>query len=171
MSAVVLALGTNLGDRSGTLASALRCLRRVVSVRAISAVFSTAPVGGPPQPDYLNAVVLADTTLAPADLLAATQVIEAAHGRERNGRWGARTLDIDLISYGDTDFGDEVVQDDAVLTLPHPRAHQRAFVLAPWASVDPHARLRTPDGRVSDVRDLLGQAADRADVVALGDVL
>lgn len=170
MSAVVLALGTNLGDREATLASAVGSLRSLdgLAVTAISQPFATAPVGGPPQPAYLNAVVLADTTLGPAQLLAVTQAIEASHGRERVVRWGPRTLDIDLITYGDSVSGDEVVQDDADLTLPHPRAHERAFVLAPWASVDPAARLRLPGGRLTDVRQLLGRAADRCDVAATG---
>ena len=170
MSAVVLALGTNLGDREATLASAVGSLRAVdgLVVTAVSPLFATAPVGGPPQPEYLNAVVLADATLGPARLLAATQEIEALYGRERLVRWGPRTLDIDLVTYGDSASGDEVVQDDAALTLPHPRAHERAFVLAPWASVDPGARLRLPGGRLADVRQLLEQATDRCDVHVAG---
>ncbi|HLK02574.1 MAG TPA: 2-amino-4-hydroxy-6-hydroxymethyldihydropteridine diphosphokinase [Streptosporangiaceae bacterium] len=117
------------------------------SVRAVSPVYQTAPVGGPEQPDYLNAVLLVRTTLAPRELLAELLSIEAAHGRVREVRFGPRTLDIDVISYGDR------VSDDPVLTLPHPRAYERAFVLAPWHDIDPGATL---DGR--SVADLLDAA-------------
>ncbi len=157
MSVVVLALGANLGDRVATLTAAVSDLGAVpgLSVTAVSDLVVTAPVGGPPQPDYVNAVVLAATTLGPPSLLAATRAIEAAHGRERSVRWGPRTLDIDLIAYGSPGDADEVTSSDPVLTLPHPRAHQRAFVLGPWAQVDPAARLRLPDGSVAAVADLL----------------
>jgi len=170
VTAVVLALGANLGDRGATLHAAVDELDALdgVRVRAASALFATAPVGGPDQPDYLNAVVLVETTLAPEQLLAAVQGVEASHGRERLVRWGARTLDIDLVAWGDQGTGDEVVLDRPELTLPHPRAHERAFVLAPWLSVDPAARLRLPDGRLADVRDLLAQAADRDQVHPAG---
>ncbi|MEO7745269.1 MAG: 2-amino-4-hydroxy-6-hydroxymethyldihydropteridine diphosphokinase [Actinomycetota bacterium] len=166
---VVIALGANLGERSATLADAVVALGALegLELTTTSPVVTTAPVGGPDQPDYLNAVVLARTTLAPAALLAALHAIEAAHGRERVVRWGARTLDLDLVAYGAPGDADEVVQDDPALTLPHPRAHERAFVLAPWAAADPHARLRLPDGRVADVRSLLEQAPDRAGVSAV----
>ncbi len=166
MTAVVIAVGANLGDRAATVADAVAALGALegVEVTATSPVVSTAPVGGPDQPDYLNAVVLARTTLAPAALLAELHAIEAAGGRERVVRWGARTLDLDLVAYGDPGDDDEIVQDEPSLTLPHPRAHQRAFVLAPWAAADPRARLRLPDGQVADVRSLLEQAPDRAGV-------
>ena len=168
MTAVVIALGANLGDRSSTIAGAVAALTALdgLEVTATSPLVSTPPVGGPDQPDYLNAVVLARTTLPPAALLAALHAIEAAHGRERDVRWGARTLDLDLVAYGAPGDADEVVRDDPALTLPHPRAHERAFVLAPWAAADPGARLRLPDGRVADVRRLLEQAPDRAGVSA-----
>ena len=163
---VVLALGANLGDRVATLAAAVAGLAAVdgLTVHAVSPVFATAPVGGPPQPDYLNAVVLARTTLAPARLLAACQGVEAEHGRERSVRWGPRTLDVDVIAYGTAGSPDEVLLDDPDLTLPHPRAHQRAFVLAPWAALDPRAMLRRPDGTLASVGALLAAAADRDDV-------
>ena len=164
--AVVLALGANLGDRAATLALAVTGLAatRGLVVDAVSPTYATAPVGGPPQPDYLNAVVLARTTLPPAELLAACQGVEAAHGRTRSVRWGPRSLDVDVVAYGAPGSADEVVQDDPGLTLPHPRAHQRAFVLAPWAALDPHALLRLPDGSLAWVRHLLAAAADRDDV-------
>lgn len=167
---VVLALGANLGDAAATLDSAVRSLRAVdgVTVTAVSAPFVTTPVGGPPQPDYVNAVVLVATTLGPRRLLAAVHAVEAAHGRERSVRWGARTLDVDLVAWGAPGAAGEVVSVDPVLTLPHPRAHERAFVLVPWADVEPAARLRLPDGSVAAVADLVPLATDAAGVRPLG---
>jgi dihydroneopterin aldolase/2-amino-4-hydroxy-6-hydroxymethyldihydropteridine diphosphokinase len=136
----VLALGTNLGDRGATLASAVADLARTpgLEVVATSPVVETAPVGGPEQPDYLNAVVAVRSTLPPHQLLAACLRVEARHGRERRVRWAARTLDVDVITYGD------LVLDTPDLVLPHPRAAGRAFVLAPWAALDPQALLPLP---------------------------
>jgi dihydroneopterin aldolase/2-amino-4-hydroxy-6-hydroxymethyldihydropteridine diphosphokinase len=155
----VLALGTNLGEREATLASAVADLARTpgLEVVAVSPVVETAPVGGPPQPDYLNAVVAVRSALTPHALLAACLAVERRHGRERRERWAARTLDVDVVTYGD------VVLDGPDLVLPHPRVAGRAFVLAPWAALDPQARLPVPGGsaRVSDL--LLG--ADDADGV------
>ncbi|WP_269811094.1 2-amino-4-hydroxy-6-hydroxymethyldihydropteridine diphosphokinase [Kineosporia rhizophila] len=153
---VVLALGTNLGDRLMILREAVKALRATegLEVRAVSPVIQTEPVGGPEQPDYLNAVVLAETTLSAHDVLAAANRIETAQGRERHERWGPRTLDIDVISYA------ELRSYDEKLTLPHPRAHERAFVLAPWHAVDPEATLLTATGP-EKVVDLLEQAPDR----------
>jgi len=133
----VLSVGSNLGDRLGTLQGCVQAIGGLAEtdVLAISPVYQTAPVGGPAQPDYLNAVLVVATGLGPRDLLAATQGIEAGFGRVRAERFGPRTLDIDIIGY------DEEVSDDPVLTLPHPRAHERAFVLAPWHDLDPAARL------------------------------
>jgi dihydroneopterin aldolase/2-amino-4-hydroxy-6-hydroxymethyldihydropteridine diphosphokinase len=160
---VVLALGANLGDRSQTLRAAVRELDATPGLRvlAVSAPVETDPVGGPDQPDFLNAVVIACTTLAPDELLAACHRVEADHGRERVVRWGARTLDVDLVAYGEPGSVGEVGSDAPGLTLPHPRAHERAFVLAPWLQVRPRARLRLPDGSVLAVADLLAGAADR----------
>jgi dihydroneopterin aldolase / 2-amino-4-hydroxy-6-hydroxymethyldihydropteridine diphosphokinase len=165
---VVLALGANLGDRAETLRAAVRELDGTpgLTVRAVSDPVETDPVGGPDQPAYLNAVVVAGTTLAPEPLLAACHVVEAEHGRERTVRWGARTLDVDVVAYGEPGSAREVVSDAADLTLPHPRAHERAFVLAPWHQVQPGARLRLPDGSVREVRELLAAAADRDGVRA-----
>ena len=137
---VVLAVGSNLGDRLGTLQGCVQAIGGLpdTDVLTISPVYETAPVGGPAQPDYLNAVFIVSTALPPLDLLAATQGIEAEFGRVRPQgaeRFGPRTLDIDVISYA------ELVSDDPVLTLPHPRAHERAFVLAPWHDVDAGASL------------------------------
>lgn len=143
-AAVVIALGSNLGDRPATLASAVAQLRGVAGLQltAISRPVLTDPVGGPEQPDYLNAVVTGLCTLPPAELLAALHRIEARHGRVREVRWGQRTLDLDLIQFGTPGTSDEVRSDDPALLLPHPRAAERAFVLLPWLDADPRARLR-----------------------------
>lgn len=163
---VVLALGANLADPAQTLQAAVRELSELcgLQVGAVSPLFVTTPVGGPDQPDYLNAVVLASTTRSPWDLLQACQGIETRHGRERSVRWGPRTMDIDLVAVGVPGSPGEVVQADPELTLPHPRAHERAFVLAPWAALDPAARLRLPDGTLGLVQELLANAPDREGV-------
>ena len=134
---VVLSVGSNLGDRLGTLQGCVHAISGLpeTDVLAVSPVYETAPVGGPAQPDYLNAVLIVATGLPPRDLLAATQRIEAGFGRTRAERFGPRTLDIDIIGY------DEQISDDPMLTLPHPRAYERAFVLAPWHDLDPRAAL------------------------------
>lgn len=133
----VLALGANLGDRAATLRGAVHALAAQPEVRVVdvSSVYETDPVGGPEQPRYLNAVVLVATTLSPEGLLEAAHRVEAAYGRVRDVRWGARTLDVDLVTVG------ELTRSAPELTLPHPRAHERAFVLAPWLDVDPAAQL------------------------------
>jgi 2-amino-4-hydroxy-6-hydroxymethyldihydropteridine diphosphokinase len=144
---VVLCVGSNLGDRLGTLTGCVEALGRLpdTDVLAVSPVYQTAPVGGPEQPDYLNAVLIVATGLGRYDLLAAAHGIEAEFGRFRAERFGPRTLDIDIITYA------EEVSSDPVLTLPHPRAHERAFVLVPWHDIDAGAQL---PGR-GTVRDLL----------------
>ncbi|MDQ1712168.1 MAG: dihydroneopterin aldolase / 2-amino-4-hydroxy-6-hydroxymethyldihydropteridine diphosphokinase [Frankiaceae bacterium] len=131
----MLSLGANLGDRLAALRTAVALLAGSVTVDAVSPVYETAPVGGPDQPDYLNAVVLVTTSLPPPALLALAHAVESAAGRERAERWGPRTLDVDVIAY------DDLVSDEPALTLPHPRAHERAFVLRPWLDVDPAAAL------------------------------
>ena len=141
----VLAIGSNLGDRLGTLRAAVTAIGQLpdTEVLAVSPVYQTDPVGGPEQPDFLNAALIVRTGLRPRELLAAVNRIEAAHGRVREVRFGPRTLDIDIITYsGET-------SDDPVLTLPHPRARERAFVLAPWHDIDPDATL--PEGSVADL--------------------
>jgi 2-amino-4-hydroxy-6-hydroxymethyldihydropteridine diphosphokinase len=132
---VVLALGSNLGDRRDILQGCVDAIAAIpeVQVMAVSPVYETVPVGGPPQPDYLNAVLLARTTLPSRALLGRLHEIEAAFDRERSVRWGPRTLDIDIIAVAGE------VSEDPELALPHPRAHERAFVLAPWHDVDPDA--------------------------------
>lgn len=155
---VVLALGGNLGDRARTLRSAVRALRSVPGLDEVRAspVYETPPVGGPEQPPYLNAVVSARSRLSPRALLREAQRIEAEHGRRRTVRWGARTLDVDVLAYGD------LVTGDPELTLPHPRAHERGFVLVPWAALDPRAVLPGPAG--GTVARLAAAAPDAAEV-------
>ncbi|MGH3246310.1 MAG: 2-amino-4-hydroxy-6-hydroxymethyldihydropteridine diphosphokinase [Trebonia sp.] len=133
----VLALGSNLGDRGDTLQGGVDAVAGIEGVRltGVSPIYETVPVGGPRQPDYLNAVVLADVAIPARDLLDRLHEVEAAFDRVRVVRWGPRTLDIDIISVA----GQQ--SDDPELTLPHPRAHERAFVLAPWHDADPDAVL------------------------------
>ncbi|WP_144794806.1 2-amino-4-hydroxy-6-hydroxymethyldihydropteridine diphosphokinase [Kocuria palustris] len=138
MPRALLALGSNLGDRGRLLRSAVEALRaeEQVVVEGVSPVVVTQAVGGPDgQPDFLNGVVRIRTSLPPQGLLELCQRIEAEHDRVRLERWGPRTLDLDIIDY------DGIVLDDPALTLPHPRAAGRAFVLAPWAMLEPEAVL------------------------------
>lgn len=133
----VLSVGANLGDRLGTLQGCVQAIAQLpdTDVLAISPLYRTTPVGGPPQPDYLNAVLLIQTGLPPRRLLDDLHGIEARFGRVRAERFGPRTLDIDIVDY------DGRLSDDPELTLPHPRAHERAFVLLPWSDLDPGAEL------------------------------
>lgn len=159
----VIALGANLDAPVARLTDAVRRLADTAGVElvAVSPIVETDPVGGPAgQSVYLNAVVIARTRLAPWSLLARLHEIEGRHGRTREVRWGPRTLDLDLISYDDARQGGEVRSDDPILTLPHPRASERCFVLVPWALADPsddrpRAALRSlgVDTTVADSRD------------------
>lgn len=134
--AVVIAFGANLGDPVEALRGAAAALAGAgITITSASSLYETEPVGGPEQPRYVNAVAVGETALAPLDVLDALQDIEQTWGRTREVRWGPRTLDLDLISY------DDVVMDTERLTLPHPRAAERAFVLVPWAEADPAAHL------------------------------
>jgi len=132
---VVIALGSNLGDRQATLDAAVQSLRNVITVDKVSTYIETDPVGGPKQPRYLNAVLKGESECGVEELLVKMQDIENNAGRERIERWGARTLDLDLICAGD------LVVKSETLILPHPRAHQRRFVLDPWLEIDPQAFL------------------------------
>ncbi len=136
MHALLLALGSNLGARKEILSGACAALERCgVTILRRSHLFETAPVGGPAgQPPYLNAALAAETSLAPLELLDACQRIETLFGRERHERWGARTLDVDILAYDDLQVETERI------TLPHPRLHERAFVLAPLLEVAPDWR-------------------------------
>ncbi|MGC9500371.1 2-amino-4-hydroxy-6-hydroxymethyldihydropteridine diphosphokinase [Streptomyces sp. WG7] len=158
----VIALGANLGNRLETLQGAIDALEDTpgVRVKGVSPVYETEPWGVDPdsQPSYFNAVVVLKTTLPPSSLLERAHAVEEAFHRVRDERWGPRTLDVDIIAYA------EVVSDDPQLTLPHPRAHERAFVLAPWHDVDPEAQL-PGHGPVADLlasvpRDGIAPRAD-----------
>ncbi|MEV5988410.1 2-amino-4-hydroxy-6-hydroxymethyldihydropteridine diphosphokinase [Streptomyces sp. NPDC052051] len=151
----VISLGSNLGNRLETLQGAIDALEDTpgVRVKAVSPVYETEPWGVDPgsQPSYFNAVVVVKTTLPPSSLLERAHAVEEAFRRVRDERWGPRTLDMDIITYAD------VVSDDPVLTLPHPRAHERAFVLAPWHDLDPEAQL-PGRGPVADLLALVTRA-------------
>ncbi|WP_293914117.1 2-amino-4-hydroxy-6-hydroxymethyldihydropteridine diphosphokinase [Deinococcus sp.] len=128
----LIALGANLGDPLSALDWAAGEMRALGSVLAVSSFHKTAPVGGPPgQPDYLNAALKLGTDLPPEALLSALLNLETRYGRVRRERWGARVLDLDLIAYG------ELILDTPRLTLPHPRAWERAFVLGPLSEIAP----------------------------------
>jgi len=160
---IVLSLGGNLGNRFETLQAAVDALVDTPSlwIGAVSPVYETQPYGGPPgaegsrdlsgQGPFLNAVLLGRTELPPDTLLERALAIEQALGRERADQWDARTIDVDVIAYG------SLVQSDPRLTLPHPRAHQRAFVLVPWRDLDPEAQLPGL-GPIADLLD--GLAVD-----------
>lgn len=153
-SPVVIALGSNVGESLDTLHNAAIQLLGLVDITAVSPVVETDPVGGPDQPAYLNAVVVGTTHLAPRVLLRHLHDIERSHGRTREVRWGPRTLDLDLIQCGDPVFDTDIRMEDPTLTLPHPRAYERAFVLVPWSLADPEATLRV-NGEVRRVADLI----------------
>jgi 2-amino-4-hydroxy-6-hydroxymethyldihydropteridine diphosphokinase len=134
-----LALGSNLGDRLGNLQQAVNLLaaREMVEVLRSSRVYETEPVG-PPQPDYLNAVIEIETTLLPRALLEVCLGVERDMGRERKERWGPRVIDIDVLTYGQEEIR------EPGLEIPHPRMHERAFVLAPLLELTADPSL--PDG-------------------------
>ena len=158
VSTAVLSLGSNLGDRLGYLQSAVSGLGDyVASPDSISPVYETSPWGGLEQPAYLNAVVIVTGQRSPAQWLELAHILEQAAARTRELRWGPRTLDIDIIVV------DDLRSDDPTLTLPHPHAHERAFVLVPWLDVDPAASL-PGHGRVAD----LVSTMEAADVVRWG---
>ncbi|MFL0277767.1 2-amino-4-hydroxy-6-hydroxymethyldihydropteridine diphosphokinase [Mycobacterium sp. SMC-19] len=164
MSRAVLSVGSNLGDRLALLQSAVDGLGR--AVRAVSGVYETQAWGGVEQGPFLNAVLIVDDPAADAHgWLRRAHELEQAAERVRTQRWGPRTLDVDVISCHDGTGGTEVLSDDEQLTLPHPRAHLRAFVLVPWLSVEPQARL-TVGGRPRAVTELLDELepAERAGV-------
>jgi len=135
-----LGIGSNLGDRLAHLQLAVDALARIagVTVVGVSPVYETAPVGGPEQPDFLNAVVAVDTTLTGRELLQVAHDIEAAADRVRTVRWGPRTLDVDVLLVGDERI------DDPDLVVPHPRMTERAFVVVPLADLEPEWRSRIP---------------------------
>ncbi len=144
----VISLGANIGDPKAQMDIAVALLRQALEVTAISDYFSTKPVSDIEQPDYLNAICIAESELPALDLLAVLHGIEKTLGRERLERWGPRTIDLDLIQYG------SLLSSADELTLPHPRAHERRFVLEPWISIDPEAILLT-HGKISELLEQL----------------
>lgn len=162
MAEAALALGSNLGDSAAILQGAIDDLASVddIVVMGVSRAYETDPVGGPEQDAYLNAVVVVRTGLDPWQLLAVTQSIEQHWHRTREVRWGPRTLDIDILAFD----ADTVDSDD--LVIPHPRAHERGFVLVPWADVAPDAVI-PGHGRVADLVETVGDDGVRVTDVVL----
>jgi len=161
----VLSVGSNLGERLNNLQGAVNALADTpeVWVTAVSGIYETEPVDAPEgSKDFLNAVVLIDTTLSARTLLERALAVEDAYGRERTEQRGApRTLDVDLIQVGDRRANDED------LVLPHPRAHERAFVLAPWHELEPDAEL-IDHGPIAELLEKAGdQAVTRRDDLSL----
>ena len=140
----VVALGANIGNPSEQMNLAIAMLKEATEVIAISSFYTTKPVGGPEQPDYINAVCILESELPALDLLSLLQGIEKSLGRERIERWGPRTIDLDLIQYG------SLLSKAEELELPHPRAHERRFVLEPWHEIEPDAVLLT-HGKISEL--------------------
>ncbi|CAN2221524.1 FolK 7,8-dihydro-6-hydroxymethylpterin-pyrophosphokinase [Candidatus Nanopelagicaceae bacterium] len=145
----VVALGANIGNPKEQMDLAIAMLKEATEVTAVSTYYSTKPVGGPEQPDYLNAICILESELPALDLLSLLHGIEKSLGRERIEKWGPRTIDLDLIQYG------SLLSKAEELELPHPRAHERRFVLEPWHEIDPDAVLLT-HGKISE---LLAQLA------------
>ena len=163
MSHAAIGLGANLGDRERSLRDAAARLRRVGTIEAASSLYETEPWGRVDQPAFLNAAIVLATDLPPRPLLGTLLAIERDLGRDRSRteRWGPRTIDLDLLFY------DDRVEEDAELVLPHPRLHERAFVLAPLAEIAPdlrHPRLG------ATVAELL-RRVDSAGVRRLGEPL
>ena len=159
----VLSLGSNLGDRLDNLQEGIDALFDAPGLDfvAISPIYETEPVGGPKQDDFLNVIILADSSVEPRSLLERVLNIEESMDRTRDVRWGPRTLDIDIVTVED------VTSDAPELTLPHPRAHERAFVLVPWCDVEPEASL-PGRGRVADLLpSVAGQELRRRDDLSL----
>ena len=148
MTRAVLSLGANLGDRAGTLRAAFTALANDGLV-ARSVLFETPPWGPVEQPPYLNAIAVVRSDRDARGWLARARELEQAAGRTREVRWGPRTLDVDVVTVTGDD-GEPVLSGDPALTLPHPRAHERAFVLVPWLTLDPGAEL-PGHGRIADL--------------------
>ena len=144
----VVALGANLEEPRKAIELAIELLKQSTDVTAISSLHETAPVGGPEQENYINAVITLESELPAADLLSLLHGIEKSMGRVREERWGPRVIDLDLIQYG------TLLSKSEELTLPHPRAHERRFVLEPWHEIDPAAILLT-HGRIDQLLEQL----------------
>jgi 2-amino-4-hydroxy-6-hydroxymethyldihydropteridine diphosphokinase len=144
----VVALGANIGNPQEQMDLAISLLREATDLIAVSSYYTTKPVGGPEQPDYLNAVCILESDLPALDLLSLLHGIEKSLGRERIEKWGPRTIDLDLIQYGG------LLSKADELELPHPRAHERRFVLEPWREIEPDAVLLT-HGKISSLLEQL----------------
>jgi 2-amino-4-hydroxy-6-hydroxymethyldihydropteridine diphosphokinase len=140
----VIALGSNIGNPKEQMDLAVAMLREATDFKSVSSYFSTKPVSDIAQPDYLNAVCIVESELPALDLLALLHGIEKTLGRERAEKWGPRTIDLDLIQYG------SLLSSADELQLPHPRAHERRFVIEPWHSIEPDAILLT-QGKISEI--------------------
>ncbi|CAN2223310.1 FolK 7,8-dihydro-6-hydroxymethylpterin-pyrophosphokinase [Candidatus Nanopelagicaceae bacterium] len=140
----VIALGANIGNPQEQMDLAIAMLKEATEVTAISSYYLTKPVGGPEQPDYINAVCTLESDLPALDLLSLLHGIEKSLGRERREKWGPRTIDLDLIQYG------SLLSKADELELPHPRAFERRFVLEPWHEIEPDAVLLT-HGKISEL--------------------
>lgn len=140
----VIALGSNLGNPKGNLDLAIALLQEATDVKRISSYYVTKPVGYEDQPDFVNAVCIIESELPAIDFLHMLHGIEKAMGRERTIKWGPRTIDLDIIQYG------TLLSEGEELTLPHPRAHERKFVLEPWLEIEPDAILLT-HGKISEL--------------------
>jgi len=140
----VIALGANIGNPKEQMDLAVAMLREATDFKSVSSYYSTKPVSDIAQPDYLNAVCIVESDLPALDLLALLHGIEKTLGRERNEKWGPRTIDLDLIQYG------SLLSSADELQLPHPRAHERRFVIEPWHSIEPDAILLT-QGKISEI--------------------
>jgi 2-amino-4-hydroxy-6-hydroxymethyldihydropteridine diphosphokinase len=150
---VALGLGSNLGDRRARLSAAVRRLRDAGPIVAVSSLYETAPVGGPAQGSYLNAVMVVDTALAPRRLLELCQAAEQEAGRRHRVRWGPRSLDVDLLLYEGT------VVDERGLRVPHPRLTVRRFALEPLVEAWPEAVLPDGEAAASLLPSVAGQEA------------
>ena len=160
MTRAAIALGSNLDDRRALLCAGADALTRLGTVVAVSSLYETAPVGGPEQDSFFNAVIVIDTALGPRELLDELHRIEAEAGRVREVRWGPRRLDLDLILFGTRRA------EEGGMVVPHPRFTQRRFVMAPLVEAWPDAR--TPEGQ--KVADYLADTADQ-EVVSLGTLV
>ena len=164
---VVIALGSNLGDRQSYIDSAVEQMGELIVISKRSTLIETDPVGGPEQGRYLNGVVIGDTDLSPEDLMKELLAIEEGLGRIRTVPNGPRTIDLDLIDY------QGMTLDTPILKLPHPRAHERAFVLMPWLEIDPEACLPGIGPIAELVAGMDGSGVERMDLdleVAEGSV-
>jgi dihydroneopterin aldolase/2-amino-4-hydroxy-6-hydroxymethyldihydropteridine diphosphokinase len=164
---VFVSLGSNLGESSAVLARALQDIKKIPNTQLIStsSMYVTQPISDVPQDDFMNAVVLVDTDLSPFDLLNQLQKIENAFGRTREVHWGPRTLDLDIITCENFESNSEA------LTVPHPRAHERLFVLVPMVEID--ASTKIGDVEVAELcKNLGGQQAisrqSHEDMAAVG---